>query len=101
MSESPCKTCKVLFDRAVTAMSSNAHAIARFSQAVATNPEADFKALETEVNDTRINRERAREEYEFHLATHEKVRAFGSGGGIVERRETVSQANRGTSASDV
>ena len=35
-----------------SAMSSNAHAIARFSEAVATNPEADFKALETEVNDT-------------------------------------------------
>lgn len=61
MAEIICKTCKLLLDRATTAMSSNAQASAQFSQAVATDPEADFESLENEVNATRIERETARE----------------------------------------
>jgi hypothetical protein len=73
-----CKVCKNLLDRAVIAMAANAHAIARFSQAVCAEREADFKALEEEVNATRIEREQAKEQYELHVATHQRAMTSGA-----------------------
>jgi hypothetical protein len=58
-------------------VAANARAIARFSQAVCAEREADFRALE-EVNATRIEREQAKEQYELHIATHQKSMTSGA-----------------------
>ena len=79
MPEQPCKVCKLLLDRAVITMAANAHAIARFSQAVCAERASDFRTLEEEVNATRIEREDAKAQYELHVASHQKTMASGYG----------------------
>lgn len=77
MSEPACNVCKILLDRVAMAMSTHSQAIARFGEAVATDPAANFESLETEVNAARIARQKAKDHYELHVATHKKVVTSG------------------------
>ena len=79
MPEDVCKQCKLLLERAEIAALASARAIDHLDKAVWENPQADFHALEAEVNTTRIDYQHAKDQYQEHMASHQK--AMGSGAG--------------------